>query len=56
LGGEDNPIELAIVDGVTGDVLLDTRLRPSVPISAEAYMVHGISEREVLRAPTLTEV
>ncbi|HEV2460879.1 MAG TPA: 3'-5' exonuclease, partial [Ktedonobacterales bacterium] len=44
------------VDGRTGAVLLDTRLRPSVPISPEAYAVHGIYAEDLQEAPTLAEV
>ena len=35
-------IEIAIIDG-TGDVMVDLRLKPSVPIDERAQEVHGIS-------------
>lgn len=50
------PIELTIVDGRCGAVLLDTRLRPTVPISEDAYAVHGISAADLREAPTLASV
>lgn len=52
----DEPIELAIVDALSGAVLLDTRLRPSVPISPEAQAVHGITAGELAQAPALADV
>jgi DNA polymerase III epsilon subunit-like protein len=56
LDSEDEPIELAILDGLSGTVLLDTRLRPSVPITDGAYMVHGITEEELHEVPTLPDL
>jgi DNA polymerase III epsilon subunit-like protein len=53
---QDEPIELAIVDGLTGAVLLDTRLRPLAPISPGAYAVHGVSSSELQDAPALADI
>jgi Exonuclease len=56
LGEQDEPIELAIVDGLNGAVLLDTRLRPLAPISPGAYAIHGISASELQDAPALADI
>jgi DNA polymerase-3 subunit epsilon len=53
---QDEPIELAIVDGLTSVVLLDTRLRPPTPISPGAYAVHGVSSSEIQDAPALADI
>lgn len=39
-----------------GTVLLDTLVNPLAPISEEAQRVHGISERDLVDAPTFTEL
>ncbi|HEV2459954.1 MAG TPA: 3'-5' exonuclease [Ktedonobacterales bacterium] len=52
----DEPVELCVVDGRTGAVLLDTRLRPTMPISEGAYALHGISMKDLRKAPGLAEV
>jgi DNA polymerase III epsilon subunit-like protein len=53
---QDEPIELAIVDGLSGAVLLDTRLRPLAPIAPGAYAVHGISSLALQDAPALADI
>lgn len=46
-------IELAAVDACTGQVLLDTLVNPGdVPVSAGARAVHGISDDELVLAPS----
>lgn len=50
------PIELAILDGASGAVLLDTRLRPAAPISPDAFAVHGIAAEALRDAPVLPDV
>ena len=42
LGSSDQVIEIAVVD-LQGNVLIDERIRPSVPIEPSAEEVHGIS-------------
>lgn len=49
-------VEVAVLDAATGEVLLETLVRPQEPISAEAQLVHGISEADVAGAPLLAEV
>ena len=48
-------IEIAIIDG-TGDVLVDLRLKPSVPIDERAQAVHGISIEDLADCPQWPEV
>lgn len=55
LEGHDQVIEIAVLDA-SGQVLLDTRLRPSVAISQEAQRVHGISAETLAGAPTWAEI
>jgi DNA polymerase III epsilon subunit-like protein len=55
LGDDAQVIELAIVDA-SGAVLLETRLRPSVPVEPGAAEVHGIGEAELASAPVWPEV
>lgn len=50
-GSDDQVIEIAVID-VNGQVLLDTRLRPSVEIHPEAQNVHNISSDALVDAPT----
>lgn len=55
LGYDAQVVELAIVDAA-GSVLLETRLRPSVPVEAEAEAVHGIGAEALAAAPSWPEV
>lgn len=48
-------VEIAVV-AASGEVLLDTLVRPDVPITSEAYRVHGIGEADVATAPSWIEV
>ena len=48
-------IEIAIIDG-TGDVIVDLRLKPSVPIDERAQAVHGISIEDLADFPQWPEV
>lgn len=52
----DEIIELGIIDAVTGDVILQTLLKPSIPIPAEATAVHGITNEMVANAPTWLDI
>ena len=50
-------IELAVIDAATGQTLLDTLVDPAgVPIEFGARMVHGISDEELVGAPSWAEV
>lgn len=48
-------IEIAIIDG-NGDVLVDLRLKPSVPIDERAQAVHGISLTDLSDSPLWPDV
>lgn len=48
-------VELSIID-TAGNVLLDTLVRPTRPIPAEATEIHGINDEMVANAPTWAEV
>jgi DNA polymerase-3 subunit epsilon len=48
-------VEIAIIDRTEG-TLLDTLIKPSIPIPAEVTEVHGISDEMVADAPTFPEV
>jgi len=51
LGGTAEVVDLAVV-GADGRVLLDTLVRPSGAIPADASAVHGIRDHHVVGAPT----
>ena len=55
LGGNDQIIEISCVSA-TGEVLLDSLVRPSCPVSAGARWVHGISDADLADAPSITEL
>ena len=38
------------------DVLLDSLVKPTCPVPGEATAVHGISDRDLLQAPTMTQL
>lgn len=48
-------VEIAIID-TAGNVLLDTLIRPTRPIPAEATEIHGITDEMVASAPTWAEI
>ncbi|NEZ65595.1 3'-5' exonuclease [Leptolyngbyaceae cyanobacterium CCMR0082] len=51
-------VEIAIaqsLDGVT-KVLLDQRIKPSIPIETQASEVHGITDADVAQCPSLSQV
>lgn len=55
LDEEDEIIEIAIIRS-TGQPLLDSLVRPTVPISASAADVHGLDWLQLETAPTWTEI
>ncbi|MEG4353446.1 3'-5' exonuclease [Microcoleus sp. LAD1_D5] len=48
-------VEIAIINHC-GEMLLDTLIKPSIPIPAEVTDIHGISDTMVADAPTFPEV
>ena len=48
-------VAIAIINHL-GEMLLDTRIKPSIPIPAEVTEIHGISDAMVADAPTFLEV
>ena len=48
-------VELAVID-CAGVVLLDTLVRPSGPVPAEAAAIHGITDAMLADAPTWSEL
>ena len=55
LSKTDQVIEIAVIDGL-GAVLMDCRIRPTVPINPHAQAVHGISARNLASMPTWAHV
>ena len=55
LGDDAEVVELALVD-CAGAVLLDTLVRPSGPVPAEAAAIHGITDAMLAGAPTWSEI
>ena len=55
LSKKDEIIQLAILD-LDGKVLIDTLLKPTVPISPEAYEIHGISYQSLKNAPSILDL
>lgn len=48
-------VEIALLRN-NGDVLIDTRVNPLMPIPAEATAIHGITDADVIGKPTLPEL
>ncbi len=48
-------LEIGLTDA-TGQVVFETRLKPTVAIGAQAAAVHGISEQALCGAPSWTDV
>ncbi|WP_387492643.1 3'-5' exonuclease [Photorhabdus sp. RM96S] len=55
LGHDAQVIELAVTD-ISGDVLLNTRLRSTIRIEPEATDVHGIHDVDLIAEPTWPKV
>lgn len=56
LGKKDQIIEVSIIDGKTGLVLLDTLVKPTCVINKHAAAVHGITDEMVDDAPSWAEI
>lgn len=55
LKGHDQVLQIGIINK-EGQVLLDSLIRPTVPISSGAARVHGITEEMVKDAPTIVDL
>ena len=55
LDADAEVVELAVID-CAGTVLLDTLVRPSGPVPAEAAAIHGITDAMLAGAPTWSEI
>jgi DNA polymerase-3 subunit epsilon len=55
LGTDDEVVDIALV-GAGGEVLLDTLVRPTRPISTAARAIHGLTDVDVAAAPTWDRV
>lgn len=55
LSSNDEVIQIAIVS-LDGTILLDSLVKPTIPISKEAFEVHGISDNDVIDAPSFPTI
>jgi DNA polymerase-3 subunit epsilon len=55
LGNQDEICEIAVLHP-TGDVLLNERVRPTVPISPAATAIHGITDADVANSPRFDQI
>lgn len=55
LRGSDQVCQLAILT-TAGQVILDTLVKPTIPISRDASAIHGITDATVAEAPTFAEL
>jgi DNA polymerase-3 subunit epsilon len=55
LQSDDEICELAIIDAA-GQALVNTLIKPSIPIPSEAYLIHGITDQDVTGAPSMRDV
>ena len=55
LGENEEVIEIGLTDS-TGNVLMDVRLKPTVPVGEEAVAVHGISIESLTDAPAWPDI
>ncbi len=49
-------VEIAIIDGISGKVLINTLVNPGIPIPEEASAIHGIYDADVEGKPTFQEI
>ncbi|GIV81355.1 MAG: DNA polymerase III subunit epsilon [Anaerolineae bacterium] len=55
LGQRDQVVQIAVIDH-TGEPLLESLIKPSMPISRDASRVHGITSDMVRDAPSFPEI
>ena len=55
LGDKDQIVEISCIAS-TGDVLLDTLVRPTIPVPEEATAIHGISNDDLVNVPTIYDL
>lgn len=55
LGNDDEIVEISIIDK-NENILLDTLVRPTIPIPYDAYSVHGINDLDVMDTPRYPEI
>lgn len=55
LGDDDEIIEIALINQ-DGEAVLNTLIKPTQPIPAEATAIHGITDEMVADAPTWAEI
>ena len=55
LDGQAELCDLAIIDAA-GNILIDTLLRPTCPIPADATAIHGISNDDIAEAPNILQL
>ena len=55
LGRSAQIVEISIIDQ-RGEVLLDTLVKPTTPIPPDATRIHGITDRDVLGAPSFADL
>jgi DNA polymerase III epsilon subunit-like protein len=55
LEAHDEIIQLAIVD-MQGNVLLQTLVRPTVPVGTEARAIHGLTDEVLAQAPSFAQL
>lgn len=55
LGDDAEVIEVSVSD-LDGNIILESLVRPTRPIPAEATAIHGITDEDVANAPTWAEV
>lgn len=56
LGSDAEIVEASLIGAISGEVYLDTLIRPLAPIPPDATEIHGITDQDVESAPTWSEV
>jgi len=55
LGGDDEIIEICVIN-LAGNILLNTLIKPTIPIPKSASKIHGIYDKDVENSPLWSEV
>ena len=55
LGRQAQVIEIAALD-LDGNILLDTLVKPTVPVPTDATEIHGIKDEDLADAPTVSDI